>query len=201
MNLVYVICVHRMYICRQSVEDMGMLTVKEKNGPRQHTLRDQSALHYWVCSLWTLKKALQWFKSPCLQPTEVSLTIATDVSSGNYETAWAGWNTRLFLSLSLQVVLFFYKHYQRSLVQSGFLHPHWLFTVLQWLPFYFSLASLSFFLFCCSCLLLPTVNLCRSLHLWVYSFFPHHRHKPLLRFQSLFKCAFAYWNIATELNH
>lgn len=163
-------------VCLKSVEDMVMLTGKEKN---RATLRDQSALHYWVCSLWTLKKALQWFKSPCLHPTEVSYSHRCFLRQL--------WHSMSWLKHKTVFITFIFGSVWVIASSLTLLLSHW-----QWLPFYFSLtSSLSFFLFCFSCLLLPTVYLCRSLHLWVYLFF-HHRDKPVHRFQSLFKFAFAY---------
>lgn len=80
-----------------------MFTGKEKDrqGSTPWETRALSIIQCEACE--HLKVVLQRFKSPCLHPAEVSLIIATDVSSGNQSTAWAAWNTRLFVSLSLLI--------------------------------------------------------------------------------------------------
>lgn len=62
---------------------MGMFTGKEidRQGITPWETRARSIIQCEACE--DLKAELQWFKSLCLRPAEVSLIIATDVSSGN----------------------------------------------------------------------------------------------------------------------
>lgn len=75
------------FMCTQDVHCLWKVwgCLHEKRKTRQgSTPWETKALFMIQCvTCEHLKVELRWFKSPCLHPSEVSLIIATDVSSGN----------------------------------------------------------------------------------------------------------------------
>lgn len=70
----YVHCLWKVWGCLQEKR-------KTRKGSTPWETRALFIIQCVVCE--HLKAELQWFKSPCLHPGEISLILATDVSSGN----------------------------------------------------------------------------------------------------------------------